>query len=163
MEPLFQSPADDVSHGLELPLRPFKDSIYKVFVAKEGHCMFGDVERNECKKVETRIQRALGHVRGHLGHRPFVCDGCIRCNTRTKYVCRGRRISDSILTSFNRKARFFSWDLLQEHKNVLEKRKKCPLCGQLFGRSALDRHLETRHGKARSDHSANPSPSPAPF
>ena len=92
MEPLFQSPADDVSHGLELPLRPFKDSIYKAFVAKDFHCMFGDVEKNECKKVETRIQRALGHVRGHLGHRPYVCDGCIRCNTRKEYVCRGRRI-----------------------------------------------------------------------
>lgn len=86
MEPMFQSPADDVSQGLELPLRPFKDSIYKAFVAKEGTCMFGDVEKNECKKVETRIQRALGHVRGHLGHRPFVCDGCIRCNTRKEYV-----------------------------------------------------------------------------
>ena len=93
MEPMFQSPADDVSHGLELALRPFKDSIYKAFVAKEGQCMFGDVERNECKKVETRIQRALGHVRGHLGHRPFVCDGCTRCNTRKEYVYRGRSIS----------------------------------------------------------------------
>jgi hypothetical protein len=93
MEPLFQSAADDVSHGLELPLRPFKDSVYKAFVAKEGHCMFGDVEKNECKKVETRIQRALGHVRGHLGHRPFVCDGCVRCNARIEYVCCGRRIS----------------------------------------------------------------------
>ena len=66
-----------------------------------------------------------------------------------------------LLFVFYRKARFFSWDLLQEHKNVLEKRKKCPLCGQCFGRSALDRHLETRHGKARLDHSANQSPSPA--
>ena len=93
MEPLFQSPADDVTHGLELPLRPFKDSIYRAFVAKEGQCMFGDVEKSECKKIETRIQRALGHVRGHLGHRPFVCDGCIRCNTRKEYVCHGRRIS----------------------------------------------------------------------
>lgn len=92
MEPLFQGPADDVTHGLELPLRPFKDSIYKAFVAKEGHCMFGDVEKNECKKVETRIQRSLGHVRSHLGHRPYVCDGCIRCNTRKEYVCGGRRI-----------------------------------------------------------------------
>jgi hypothetical protein len=91
MEPMFQSPADDVSHGLALPLRPFKDSVYKAFVAKEGHCMFGDVEKNECKKVETRIQRALGHVRGHLGHRPYVCDGCVRCNTRKEYVCRRRR------------------------------------------------------------------------
>ena len=100
MEPLFQSPADDVTHGLELPLRPFKDSIYKAFVAKEGQCMFGDVEKSECKKIETRIQRALGHVRGHLGHRPFVCDGCIRCNTRKEYVYHGRRISYRILTSF---------------------------------------------------------------
>src|SRR5258706_1420024 len=165
MEPLFQSPADDVSHGLELPLRPFKDSIYKAFVAKEGHCMFGDVEKSECKKIETRIQRALGHVRGHLGQRPFVCDGCIRRNTRSGCACHGRRISYKILTTFlfYRKARFFSWDLLQEHKNVLEKRKKCPLCAQCFGRSALDRHLETRHGKARLDHSANQSPSPALF
>lgn len=94
MEPMYQSPADAVSHGLELPLRPFKDSIYKAFVAKEGRCMFGDVENNECKKVETRIQRALGHVRSHLGHRPFVCDGCVRCNTRKEYVCRGHRISN---------------------------------------------------------------------
>ena len=103
MEPLFQSPADDVTHGLELPLRPFKDSIYKAFVAKEGQCMFGDVEKNECKKVETRIQRALGHVRSHLGHRPFACDGCIRCNTRKEYVCGSHRISYSILTSFTGK------------------------------------------------------------
>ena len=107
MEPMFQSPADDVSHGLELPLRPFKDSIYKAFVAKEGHCTFGDVERNECKKVETRIQRALGHVRGHLGHRPFVCDGCARCNTRKEYVCRGHRISYLMLTSLQESSLLF--------------------------------------------------------
>jgi hypothetical protein len=103
MEPVFQSEADDVSHGLELPLQPFKDSIYKAFVAKEGQCIFGDVEKNECKKVETRIQRALGHVRSHLGHRPFVCDGCARCNTRKGCVYRGRHISYQILTSFTGK------------------------------------------------------------
>ena len=84
MEPLYQSSRDDVTQGLDLPLKPRKDSVFKAFLRSDGKCQFGAVEREECPKVESKLRRALGHVRSHLGHRPFVCGGCEKCANRSE-------------------------------------------------------------------------------
>lgn len=84
MEPLYQSSKDDVTQGLDLPLQPKKDSVFKAFLSASGKCQFGDVGREECPKVDSKLRRALGHVRFHLGHRPFVCSGCRKCTSRSE-------------------------------------------------------------------------------
>ena len=84
MEPLYRSSKDDVTQGLDLPLEPRKDSVFKAFLSTNGKCQFGEVEREECPKVESKIRRALSHVRFHLGHRPFVCSGCQKCANRSE-------------------------------------------------------------------------------
>jgi hypothetical protein len=84
MEPLYRSSKDDVTHGLDLPLEPRKDSVFKAFLSANGKCQFGNVAREECPKVESKLRRALGHVRFHLGHRPFVCSGCQKCANRSE-------------------------------------------------------------------------------
>ena len=84
MEPLYRSSKDDVTQGLDLSLQPRKDSVFKAFLSASGKCQFGDVEREECPKVESKLRRALGHVRFHLGHRPFVCSGCRKCANRSE-------------------------------------------------------------------------------
>jgi len=84
MEPLYQSSKDDVTQGLDLHLEPRKDSVFKAFLSTNGKCQFGEVEREECPKVESKLRRALGHVRFHLGHRPFMCSGCQKCANRSE-------------------------------------------------------------------------------
>jgi hypothetical protein len=53
-------------------------SIYCLFISGAKHmCLF-------CRKPRGGISRALGCVRGHLGHRPFHCQGisagCTACH-----------------------------------------------------------------------------------
>ena len=84
MEPFYRSSKDDVTQGLDLPLEPRKDSVFKAFLSSNGKCQFGAVQQGECPKVESKLRRALGHVRFHLGHRPFVCSGCEKCANRSE-------------------------------------------------------------------------------
>jgi hypothetical protein len=57
-------------------------SIYTVFLVEDKDsnqwkCLFGN-EEVCCKKTEKRferVERAIEHVRSHLGHRPYACDG----------------------------------------------------------------------------------------
>jgi hypothetical protein len=69
---------DILDHGLGMVGR----SIYTVFLVEDKdsnqwRCLFGS-EDMSCKKNEKRferVERAIEHVRSHLGHRPFACDG----------------------------------------------------------------------------------------
>jgi hypothetical protein len=78
LEPVNQGPNDPYTRG-----HGKKDlSIYEVFVegsSKEGwKCLMGSEERPcRAKVVFKRFERALEHIRSHLNHRPYKCDG--RC------------------------------------------------------------------------------------
>jgi hypothetical protein len=69
---------DILKHGLGMVGR----SIYTVFLVEDKYsnqwkCLFGS-EEVRCKKTGKRferVERAIEHVRSHLGHRPYVCDG----------------------------------------------------------------------------------------
>lgn len=87
LEPTFGS-QDGITHGLDvsgLGLKK-KDSIYRAFLVDgTGGCLFPSAEGGKggrCGKKEKRPLRALAHIRGHLGHRPFACDGCYKCDER---------------------------------------------------------------------------------
>jgi hypothetical protein len=70
------SPNDHLSRGLGIIGR----SIYTVFLAEENgqwRCVMGS-RAHPCKKPNKqfpRLERAIEHVRSHLGHRPYACDG----------------------------------------------------------------------------------------
>lgn len=87
LEPTFGA-QDGVTHGLDvsgLGLKK-KESVYRAFLEDgTGGCLFPCVDGGKegaCGKKEKRPLRALAHIRGHLGHRPFVCDGCYKCDER---------------------------------------------------------------------------------
>jgi len=58
-------------------------SVLTAFLDEHGkgrwRCAFGSAKhpcrRNMHKKTFDRVERAVDHVRSHLGHRPFVCNG----------------------------------------------------------------------------------------
>jgi len=87
LEPTFGA-QDDVTHGLDLSGLGLKkkESIYRVFLEDgTGGCLFPSMDGGKggrCGKKEKRPLRALAHIRSHLGHRPFVCDGCYKCDER---------------------------------------------------------------------------------
>jgi hypothetical protein len=86
LEPVNQGPNDPYTRG-----HGKKDlSIYEVFVegsSKEGwKCLMGSEERPcRAKVVFKRFERALEHIRSHLNHRPYKCDG--RCGVMHWLVC----------------------------------------------------------------------------
>jgi len=87
LEPTF-GVQDGVTHGLDLSGLGLKkkESVYRAFLEDgTGSCLFPSVDGAKgswCGKKEKRPLRALAHIRGHLGHRPFVCDGCYKCDER---------------------------------------------------------------------------------
>ena len=87
LEPTFGT-QDGVTHGLDLSGLGLKkkESVYRAFLEDgTGGCLFPSVDGKKgdrCGKKEKRPLRALAHIRGHLGHRPFGCDGCYRCDER---------------------------------------------------------------------------------
>lgn len=87
LEPTF-GVQDGVTHGLDLSGLGLKkkESVYRAFLEDgTGGCLFPSVDGGKgsgCGKKEKRPLRALAHIRGHLGHRPFVCDGCYKCDER---------------------------------------------------------------------------------
>jgi hypothetical protein len=58
---------------------PGSENIYAVFLEKvddrQWKCMFGDAEYPCISGPFPRLDWAIDHVRGHLGHRPFRCLG----------------------------------------------------------------------------------------
>jgi len=79
-EPECGSSDDDVTLGLMgIGMR----SVFTSFLDEHGKgqwkCAFGSAKhpckRNMRKKTFDRVERAVDHIRSHLGHRPFVCDG----------------------------------------------------------------------------------------
>lgn len=84
-EPQIESRNDPFSRGLGTVGR----SIYTVFLVEDKEsnqwrCLFGG-DNNTCKKADKRferVERAIEHIRSHLGHRPFSCDGsCLKSQT----------------------------------------------------------------------------------
>lgn len=101
---------DILEHGLGMVGR----SIYTVFLVEDKdsnqwRCLFGS-EDMSCKKTEKRferVERAIEHVRSHLGHRPFACDGTCHKTKSTGISC-GKR--------------FFAAGYLEDHKKRPQKR-----------------------------------------
>jgi hypothetical protein len=91
MEPMFGA-QDGVTHGLDLSGLGLKkkESVYRAFLEDgAGGCLFPSADGKKgarCGKKEKRPLRALAHIRGHLGQRPFVCDGCYKCDERDESV-----------------------------------------------------------------------------
>ena len=84
-EPECGSSDDDVTLGL---MGIGTHSVFTAFLDEHSKgqwkCAFGSVrhpcKRNMRKKTFDRIERAVDHVRSHLGHRPFICSG--ECGTQ---------------------------------------------------------------------------------
>ncbi|KAG8819598.1 hypothetical protein FRC19_009672 [Serendipita sp. 401] len=105
---------------------PRKGSIYSVFVDPNAKaCLF-------CDKAHRSIERTIGCVRKHLGHRPFACRGEIDgCNSCTDL----------------RRSRFFTQSHLQDHITKQNKRDRCtfPNCNGSVRIGGIRRHYESMH------------------
>jgi hypothetical protein len=127
-EPQIESRNDPFCRGLGTVGR----SIYTVFLdedkeSNQWRCLFGG-DNNVCKKAEKRferVERAIEHIRSHLGHRPFACDGtCLKSQTTNTpwYVllpCALRVLHAN--TAYSGK-RFFASGYLEDHKKRPQKR-----------------------------------------
>lgn len=79
-EPECGTSDDDVTLGL---MGIGTRSVFTAFLDEHSKgqwkCAFGSAKhpckRNMRKKTFDRVERAVDHIRSHLGHRPFVCDG----------------------------------------------------------------------------------------
>ena len=84
MEPLDKGSADPITMGFGKQGR----SIYGVFVEEftrgKWRCLFGS-EQTPCPNEATfkRFERAVEHIRSHLNHRPFKCNGTCSPGMRT--------------------------------------------------------------------------------
>lgn len=85
-------------------------------VASEYICRF-----DRCPKVLDRRDRAIGHIRKHFQHRPFICGGS--CGVE---LCQERFYCRSYLTS-----------------HVNRPKAKCSSCGREFFKQDLRRHKST--------------------
>ncbi|KAG8838960.1 hypothetical protein FRC18_001779 [Serendipita sp. 400] len=105
---------------------PRKGSIFSLFVDMNTKmCLF-------CDKTHGSVERVIGCVRKHLGHRPFVCrgakDGCKSCTELSP-------------------ARFFAQSLLRDHITRQNKLDKCPSpnCNTSIRIGGIHRHYMTMH------------------
>ncbi|PVF98962.1 hypothetical protein CPB86DRAFT_325801 [Serendipita vermifera] len=122
MEPNNAGPNDPLTMGLG----PVGKSVYAVFLEQvdrsQWKCLFGDKE-HPCGSQATsfkRLERALDHVRSHLNHRPFQCEG----------DCPKGETCD---------ARFFAKSHLQDHVKRTES-ARCETCGQVIRIQNMPRH-----------------------
>ena len=84
-EPECGSSDDDVTLGL---MGIGTRSVFTAFLDEHSKgqwkCAFGSAKhpckRNMRKKTFDRVERAVDHIRSHLGHRPFICNG--ECGTQ---------------------------------------------------------------------------------
>ncbi|PVF93768.1 kinase-like protein [Serendipita vermifera] len=96
-----------------------KNSIYMLFT-ENNTCLL-------CGKQTDRSGRVLGHVRSDLEHRPYQCD-CPKC-----------------MSSLNPR-KFFSDNLLDDHKRGQIVKQKCPFCLSSIRRGGMQRHMQSVHG-----------------
>ncbi|KAG8800938.1 hypothetical protein FRC16_001654 [Serendipita sp. 398] len=105
---------------------PRKGSIFSLFVDMNTKmCLF-------CDKTHGSVERVIGCVRKHLGHRPFVCrgvkDGCKSCTELSP-------------------ARFFAQSLLRDHITRQNTLDKCPSpnCNTSIRIGGIHRHYMAMH------------------
>jgi hypothetical protein len=127
-EPQIESRNDPFCRGLGTVGR----SIYTVFLdedkeSNQWRCLFGG-DNNVCKKAEKRferVERAIEHIRSHLGHRPFACDGtCLKSQTTNtpwyvSLLCAHSALHANMAYSGKR---FFASGYLEDHKKRPQKR-----------------------------------------
>jgi hypothetical protein len=111
-------------------------SIYTVFLVNDEECnqwrcLFGS-EEVSCKMTERRfwrVERAIDHVRIHLGHRPFACDGT--CKEAKSTGITWLVEAPFYFAQFNSQPcsgkSFCGASFLQDHKNrpALQSKKTC--------------------------------------
>lgn len=93
-------------------------SIYMLFT-ENNECLI-------CGKKTDRSGRALGHVRSDINHRPYHCT-CDKCRNG------------------NNPRKFFSDNLLDDHLKGQTHKQKCTICGNLFRRGGMKRHMNSKH------------------
>jgi len=106
------------------PEHDMKRSILSPFLQRSERGNSYKCRFDFCSKSFDRQDRALGHVRMHIGHRPFQCGG--RCGA-----------SDC-------KERFFCLSYLSSH--MKRPKEACAHCGNEFHRQHLKRHSVTCTG-----------------
>lgn len=79
-EPECGTSDDDVTLGLAgIPTRSVFTAFLDAFGKGRWKCAFGSAKhpckRNMHKKTFDRVERAVDHIRSHLGHRPYLCNG----------------------------------------------------------------------------------------
>lgn len=79
-EPECGTSDDDVTLGLAgIGTRSVFTAFLDEYSKGRWKCAFGSAKnpckRNMHKKTFDRVERAVDHIRSHLGHRPFVCNG----------------------------------------------------------------------------------------
>lgn len=129
-EPQIESRTDSFSRGLGTVGR----SIYTVFLREDKEnnqwrCLFGG-KNNACKKAGKRferVERAIEHIRSHLGHRPFACDGtCMKSMTTNaswyaqSFLHSGYQLTHILYSG----KRFFAAGYLEDHKKRPQKRTR---------------------------------------
>jgi len=103
-------------------LRGGARSIYSLFVKKgTNRCLF-------CYSEKKALARAVGCVRSHLGHRPFVCAGCGPCNE-----------------SPDGPARFHMDSLRSDHVKNRTRKFECVNCDSSLRRGHVKRHWKSMH------------------
>ncbi|KAG8854665.1 hypothetical protein FRB91_003214 [Serendipita sp. 411] len=105
-------------------IAPRKGSIFSLFIDMDAMmCLF-------CDQVHRSVERVIGCVRSHIGHRPFACgggkDGCKSC-TESRF------------------ARFFSRSYLRDHITKPKNPDRCPSCNASIHIGGIRRHYESVH------------------
>lgn len=132
LEPQDRGSADPITMGFGKSGR----SIYGVFIEEftkgKWKCLFGN-ETSPCPNnaVFKRFERAVEHVRSHLNHRPYKCDGT--CNPEATACQR----------------RFFAHQYLRDHLTRKGK-TPCIICGRSVLTQNMSRHNQLRHPQSRS-------------
>ncbi|KIM32038.1 hypothetical protein M408DRAFT_21202 [Serendipita vermifera MAFF 305830] len=98
---------------------------------KRWSCCFW-VDGTPCNCSFSKKDQAKNHIRFHINHQPFSCQGRGIC-PKDGLTCRRR---------------FCSAEALQKHRGV---KKECPACGRLMLKTNLPRHTATACPYKRSD------------
>ena len=62
-------------------------SIFAEFLKRDGETSLYSCQFDECVAVRDGQDRAIAHIRGHFGHKPFACGGA--CGVSLWYVVNG--------------------------------------------------------------------------